>query len=202
MADPVSMFFLGLIATGATGSIGAMSAQDQRAAERKAIEKLQVAHEAQIDVAVAHTESTAEEMRETATETMAASRGQIEAQMAFMGGRGARSGAAIEGAISKAETDWLESIDKETQLILDELAAKREVIGAEASLADISSRIAFTQNIFNAFESMLGGLFTGLNRLVQPSSPGAGTPSTSSQPGPSPSTSRAYKPPVYGGGGF
>ncbi len=195
MGDPLSWFVIGagLVMSGGQ----ALSAADQRSKEEKAIEELRVAHEAQIDVAAAHTETTATEMRETATETMAAARGQIESQVAFMGGRGARSGAAIEAAISKAETDWLEQIDTETQLILDDLEAKREIVGAQANLADISSKIAFTQNIFNAFETMLGGLFTGLDRMIQPSStsPGGG-PAPSSQPGPSPS--RTYTPPRYG----
>ena len=194
MADPVTWAII--IGGMAMSGVQAINAQGQRAEEKKAIEELQEAHEAQIDVAVEHTETTAEEMRETATETMAAARGQIESQMAFMGGRGARSGAAIEAAVSKAETDWLESIDKEVQYILDDLAAKREIIGAEASLADISSRIAFTQNIFNAFETMLGGLFTGLDRMIQPKVPS----DTGTGAGAGATTSRAYKPPRYSSG--
>lgn len=197
MADPVTWFII--MGSAASTAFQAQSAESQRSQQEKAIEKAREAHEAQIDVAVAHTITTGEEQREVAGETMAAARGQIESQMAFMGGRGARSGAAIEEAVSKAETDWLESIDKEVQFILDDLEAKREIVGAEASLADISSRIAFTQNIFNAFETMLGGLFTGLDRMIQPGGTSAGgAPAPSSSPGPS--TSRVYKPPRYGGG--
>ncbi len=180
------------IGLGAIGLFEIHSAQQQRKAEEKAIEKLRVAHEAVIDVAAAHTETTATEMRGTAVETIAASRGQIEAQMAFMGGRGARSGAAFEAALSKAETGWLEQIDTETQFILDDLEAKREIVGAQASLADISSRIAFTQSIFGAFESMITPL---LDVRIQPGArPGTGAASMAAGAG-----SAAYKPPRYGG---
>ena len=188
--DPGTWFLIGASAVIGGGQM--FSAADQRAKEEKAIEKLRVAHEEGIDVAVAHTETTAEEMRETAVETMAASRGRIEAQIAFMGGRGARGGAALEAALTQAQADWLEDIDKEAQYIMDELEAKRKVVGAQANLADIASQIAYTQNIFSAFSTMIDPL---LGVRIKPGArPGTGAASMAAGAG-----SVAYKPPRYGG---
>ncbi len=187
-----------LIVFGVSTVISISQAQEKRKAEEKALEEAHEAQSAYIDLRVEHTETTAVKQREHAVDTMASARGQIESQMAFMGGRGARSGAAIEAAISQAEADWLEAIDTEMTMILEDLEAKRVVLGAQYNLADISSRIAYTQSVFSAFETMLGGLYTGLAQLEKPgASPGGGV-APSSQPGPSPS-SRTYQPPVYGG---
>jgi len=190
------MFIIG--AGAVIGGGKALSAADQRSKEEKALEEAEAAQSAYIDFGVEHTETKATEQREHATETMASARGQIESQMAFMGGRGARSGAAIEAAISQAETDWLEAIDTEMTMILEDLEAKREILGAQYNLADISSRIAYTQNIFSAFESMLGGLYTGLGRLERPDLPDTSPVSTGARAVGS-SVSRTYQPPIYRG---
>ena len=197
MGDPITWFVI--ISGVAYGGVKAMEGQAQRSEEKKALEEAEAAQSAYIDLGVEHTETKATEQREHATETMASARGQIEAQVAFMGGRGARSGAAIEAAISQAETDWLESIDTEMTMILEDLEAKREILGAQYNLADISSRIAYTQNIFSAFETMLGGLYTGLARLEMPVSPSPGTGAAAAGAGAAATASRAYQPPVYGG---